>query len=423
MKVEVLTIGDEILIGQIVNTNAAWLGEELTQIGLHVVRMTTSGDERADIYQALQEAFERADLVITTGGLGPTHDDVTKEVVASFFETTLEPHAPTMARLEAYFERRGSTVPEKSRMMAQVPVGFEPLTNPMGTAPGLWYETQHLGTVRRIVVLPGVPREMKALMREKVLPRLAKLSGRKSIVYKTLLTAGIGESNLQAEMGDLTNWLSNGIGLAYLPSSNGVRLRLSVQGTEQEALGARLGAFEAHLRHRIGRYIYGEGNQTLEAVVGKRLLERSLTIATAESCTGGLVAHRLTNVSGSSAYMLGGVVAYANVIKEKFLGVDPDVLRKHGAVSEAVVRHMAEGVRERFGADIGVATSGIMGPNGGTAEKPVGTVWIGYADQEDTHAKLLRLVQDRMINKELTSTTVLSWVRQRLVEQGDDGPL
>jgi len=417
MKAEVITIGDEILIGQIVNTNAAWMGEQLSLAGIDVVRMTTLGDASQSIKQGLHDAFKRADLVITTGGLGPTHDDITKEVVASFFGKGLVPHQPTMAQIESYFTRRKRAVPEASRMMAIVPEGFDVLTNSVGTAPGLWYEDNVTGKTRRMVVLPGVPREMKALMTEAVLPRLQQLPGRQTILHLTLLTAGIGESMLAAKIGDLSSWLTDDLHLAYLPSSHGVRIRLSGQGVNADAIQMRLDAFEAHLRTRIGAYIYGEGRNTLEAVLGALLIQQGLTVATAESCTGGLIAHRLTNVSGSSAYLHGSIVAYANDIKVSQLGVEPEAIRLHGAVSEVVVAQMARGVRKRLQSDIGLATSGVMGPTGGTAEKPVGTVWVAYADAKGVETRLVRLVKDRLINKELASTAALGLLRTQVLSR------
>lgn len=417
MKAEIITIGDEILIGQVVNTNAAWLGERLSLAGIGVVRMTTLRDAAGHIEEGLHQAFSRADIVITTGGLGPTHDDITKDVVATFFGKTLKPHPPTLARIESYFSRRKRTVPEASRRMGMVPDGFEVLTNSMGTAPGLWYNDVASSQTRHLVVLPGVPREMKALMREAVLPRLQQLPGRKNILHKTLLTAGIGESLLAAKLGDLSAWLSEEIQLAYLPSTQGVRLRLSGRGAAVEVLQERLSALEQHIRSRIESHIYGEGTDTLEAVLGQLFRAQGLTVGTAESCTGGLIAHRLTNVSGSSAYMIGSIIAYANEIKTNALGVAAEAIREHGAVSEVVVKQMADGLRKRFNTDIGLATSGIMGPTGGSLEKPVGTVWLGYADAHGVEARRLRLVTDRHINKELASTAALSFLRLQVVRR------
>ncbi|MEM6647564.1 MAG: competence/damage-inducible protein A [Bacteroidota bacterium] len=416
MKAEVLTIGDELLIGQVVNTNSAWLGEHLGALGIDVLRMVTISDEPSDMRAALDDAFRRADVVITTGGLGPTHDDVTKVTVADYFGLAMTVHQPTLDRLEAYFKQRGREVTAAARLMTQVPEGFTALDNPRGAAPGLWYQAEINGTRRVLVLLPGVPKEMKALMETAVLPRLNAMRDGALIRHKTILTTGIGESNLAARLGDLSALLSPSLKLAYLPSTNGCRLRITARGTDEATIAASIQALEAHIQQHAGRYIFGEGTDRLEAAVGRLLAERGLTVAVAESCTGGLVQSRLTDVPGASAYVIGGVVAYANDMKTAVLGVRADDLAAYGAVSEPVARQMAVGVRQALGTDIGLATTGIMGPGGGSDAKPVGTVWFGYADAEQTQAVRVCFARDRATNKALAATGILNLLRLTLLK-------
>lgn len=416
MKAEVITIGDELLIGQVVNTNSAWLADNLNGIGVDVLRIVTISDEPDDLRNALDEAFRRADVVITTGGLGPTHDDVTKVTVANYFGLPLKVHQPTLDRLEAYFKQRGREVTEAARMMTQVPDRFTALNNPRGAAPGLWYKAEVDGRHPILVLLPGVPKEMKALMETAVLPRLAAMRDAETIRHKTILTTGIGESNLAALLGDLSPFLSPSLKLAYLPSTKGCRLRLTARGTDEAAIASSMQALETHIQDKAGMYIFGEGTDRLEAAVGRMLAERNLTVAVAESCTGGLVQSRLTDVPGSSRYVKGGVVAYANEVKMSLLGVSADDLAEHGAVSEPVARQMAVGVRQLLGTDIGLATTGIMGPGGGSVAKPVGTVWFGYADDEQSKAVRVCFARDRATNKALAATGILNVLRLTLLK-------
>ena len=411
MHAELLTIGDELLIGQVVNTNAAWLGEKLDAVGISVSRVVTLGDEAPAIQAALEEAFSRADLVIVTGGLGPTRDDVTLNAVAAWLGVRLRLDEDLLARVQARFDRHGVPMPERNRSQAMVPEGVEPIPNPVGTAPGLWYANRG----RVLVVLPGVPFEMQTLMEQTILPRLGALAGRRFIMHRTLLTAGVGESSLEDMLGDLSTVLDENLRLASLPGTGGVRLRLSATGTDRDAVAARLREGEAYLRQRLGSTVFGTADETLEAVLGSLLRAGEKTIAVAESCTGGLILHRLTNVSGASAYVVGGVVAYSNAAKVDLLGVARETLARDGAVSEDVARQMARGVRIRLGADVGLATTGIMGPTGGTPGKPVGTVWVGYADGAGEQAQVFRFSHPREINKERAATAALNLARLQLL--------
>jgi nicotinamide-nucleotide amidase len=417
MKAHLLTIGDELLIGQTTNTNAAWLGEELSLLGVSIERSVTVGDEADTMRRELDRAYDEVPLVITTGGLGPTHDDVTRSVVAEYFGKDLVRDPELMQRIRDYYERRERSMPEKVKALADMPEDFETLKNPVGTAPGLWYQERADDRERILAVLPGVPPEMKAIFNAAVRPRLTERTDLRDVQHRTLQTTGIGESNLQEEIGDLSDLLSDTLHLAYLPSTSGVRLRLTAYGTDPEAAEAQLDRLEARLRERAGRYIFGTGNDTLEGVLGDLLRERGLTVAVAESATGGYLGHRLTRFGGSSDYFRGGVIAYANAVKQSLLGVAEADLIEHGAVSKPVAKRMAEGVRDALDADIGISTTGIAGPGGGTPEKPVGTVWIGYAGPDTTAARRVHFLDDRQLNKELFSTSALEMIRRHVLRR------
>jgi nicotinamide-nucleotide amidase len=422
MRAHLLTIGDELLIGQTTNTNAAWLGEQLTTRGIRVARSVTVGDDASTIRRELERAYADATLVVTTGGLGPTHDDLTKEVVADYFDRPLATDDALLAQIRSAYDRRERDMAEKVKDLAEVPDGFDLLDNPVGTAPGLWYQEETGGRERLLAVLPGVPTEMKRIAEASLFPRLEQRSDRRTVTHRTLQTTGIGESDLQAEIGDVSDLLDDEVHLAYLPSTSGVRLRLTSYSDRSDRAAEQLDRLEEVLRERAGQYIFGTGTDTLEAVLGDMLRSRGLTVATAESATGGYIGHRLTNVPGSSDYYLGGVVAYANSVKVGRLGVSEATLEADGAVSEAVARQMARGVREATGASIGISTTGIAGPGGGTDEKPVGTVWIGYADDETEHAVRQKFLQDRMMNKDLFSTAALDVIRRQLERKEASAP-
>lgn len=417
MQATVLTIGDELLIGQVCDANAAWLGEQLTLTGVVVRRMATVGDDEKMLQSELRRSLSESDLVVATGGLGPTHDDKTREAVAGLFGAELALREDILDEIRERFERRGRVMPESNRSQAMVPAGFEALPNRAGTAPGLWREIrQGEAAGNMLAVLPGVPHEMQRLFTDEVLPRIRRRGGLRIIAHRTLRTAGIGESALQESAGDLSGMLSEALRLAWLPGPGGVRLRITAFGDRRHEADRRAAGLEARLRERIGQYIYGTNDETLEEVLGRMLRERSLTVAAAESCTGGYVADMLTNVPGSSDWMAGGVVAYANRVKTDALGVSPEALRRHGAVSESVAAQMADGVRRRLGANLGISTTGVAGPSGGTPEKPVGTVWIGYADAAGVRARRLQLAQDRLLNKRLTAVALLNDVRKNLLD-------
>lgn len=416
MKAHLLTIGDELLIGQTTNTNATWLGERLSRLGLHVERTVTVGDDPEQMETELDRAVQDAQLTIITGGLGPTHDDVTRQVLAEYFDAGLRTDDRIMDQLRRYYERRGRQMPSAGRKLAQIPTGFETLENPVGAAVGLWYEPSVQGEERKVAALPGIPEEMKGIFESAVQPRVEATSDVRSVTYRTLVTSGIGESALQERLDGLVDRLGDGLHLAYLPSTSGVRLRLTATGDDSTGAEARLSRLEEEIRGRAGDHVIGTGDVTLEQVLGDGLRETSQTIASAESATGGLIGHRLTSISGSSDYYLGSVVAYANDVKQAILDVSPEMIEEYGAVSEPVALQMAVGVREVLGSRIGVATTGIAGPTGGTPEKPVGTVWLGYADETHTRAVRRHFVEDRTLNKQLFATAALDLVRRECAD-------
>lgn len=407
---EILTIGDEILYGQITDTNSQWISSELDQLGIKVIRKTTVGDTKDAILGAFAEAEQRADMVLITGGLGPTNDDLTMPMLAKYFDSEIIMNEAVLAHVKHFFESRGRTFTELNKRQALVPEVAEVLHNEMGTAPGTWYERN--GKV--FVSMPGVPHEMKNLMKTLVLPKLAKFFKTPVIYHKLIKTVGIGESFLADKIKDWEDSLPEHISLAYLPSVGQVRLRLTAVGEHRDELKADVQKLIDELIPLAESYIYGYDNTTLEEAVGHLLKAQGKTIALAESCSGGYVQHKITTIAGSSEYFQGGVVPYHNDHKINVLGVKPETLEAHGAVSEECVKEMAEGVRTLFKADIGASSSGIAGPGGGTEDKPVGTVWIAFADGEETITKKLQLTQNRLLNIELTQIAVLNLVRKSL---------
>ncbi len=407
---EVITIGDELLYGQTLDTNSQWMGQELNRVGIKIGRKTAIGDRREDIVSALDEAQRRADIILITGGLGPTKDDITKTTLAEYFDSPISVHPQALADLKALFAQRNYPLTALNEQQAALPDKCEMVPNPMGTAPGMWFEQD--GKV--FVSMPGVPYEMKAMMTNTVLPRLQETFALPVIFHQMIQTVGIGESWLSEKIADWETALPEPIRLAYLPSFGKVKLRLTATGDNlldlEEAVADQVQLLEPLIR----KYIFGYGDVSLEEAIGRDLLSAGKTLVLAESCTGGFVAHRITSVPGSSRYFRGGLIPYDNALKISPLKVKEATLRQHGAVSEATVREMAENVRQLLGADVGLATSGIAGPGGGTAEKPVGTIWIALADVSTTVAKKLTLGNDRSVNIERTNVAVLNLLRQHL---------
>lgn len=398
MNVELVTIGDELLLGFTVDTNAAHLARELSALGIGVVRRATVGDDTVAIVNALRDALERTGAVITTGGLGPTSDDRTREAVAELFGRRLSLDGAIAERLRAWWDGRGSPhgMPESNLVQALLPEGARVLENRHGTAPGLWLEDDR---GRWVAVLPGVPREMRGMLADELVPLLvarAAASGAAASVVRsrTLRTTGIAESLLADRLSALSRDVL-AADLAYLPGADGVDLRLTVRELSADAADALLDRAAALVRAAVSRYVYGEGETDLAAVVLDAYRARGWSIAIAESCTGGLLGARLTAPAGASDVLEGGVISYANSVKTEMLGVPAPMLAEHGAVSEAVARTMASGARARMHATVGVGITGVAGPGGGSAEKPVGTVWIGLDVHGAVSARLLRLPGDR----------------------------
>ncbi|NOS56117.1 MAG: competence/damage-inducible protein A [Cyclobacteriaceae bacterium] len=407
---ELLTIGDEILYGQIVDTNAQWMSVELDKVGIKVIRKTTVGDQEDEILTAFAEAEKRADIVLITGGLGPTSDDLTKPLLAKYFNCKLEIHEEALQEITAFFKSRGREMIEPNRQQAALPVCCTKITNPIGTAPGMWFEKDS----KVFMSMPGVPHEMKKMMTERVIPKLKEKFHTPNIYHKVIRTIGIGESFLAEKIAPWENSLPEHIKLAYLPSLGEVKLRLTGFSNSSSHLENEIDVLVEKLKVIAGDYIYGYGDESIEVAIGKMLRERKLTLSMAESCTGGYLSHLITSVPGCSDYFLGSMIPYAYEIKMRQLGVKPEVLEKYGAVSEPTIIEMANIVRAKFNTDIGVATSGIAGPGGATPEKPVGMVWIAYSDKHQTVTKKLQISSDRAINIKMASAAVLNLIRLSL---------
>lgn len=384
MNITIINIGDELLIGQVVNTNASTMSRMLTAAGMDVLKTMVVGDERQAIWNAVDEAMHSSDAVLVTGGLGPTKDDITKKLLCEYFNSELVESSVALDNVKRIFESRGYELTPVNRAQALVPKCCEVLNNDLGTAPCMWFSNE--GKI--LVSLPGVPFEMEWLMCNRVIPKLQETFKTDIIITKNILVQGIGESFLSDLIEPWELSLPKHIKLAYLPVAGLTKLRLTVHGSYDPSI--LKGLYEL-----AGKYIVGEDCETLDELVHKTLTERGLTLATAESCTGGNIARLLTAQAGASVYFKGGVVAYSNEVKESVLGVKHSTLETHGAVSEETVREMAEGVRTRLGTDLAIATTGIAGPDGGTSEKPVGTVWIAVADARHTEAKLLQFGANR----------------------------
>jgi nicotinamide-nucleotide amidase len=407
---ELLTIGDEILYGQIVDTNSQWMSVALSNAGIKVVRKTSVGDQEGEILTAFAEAEKRADIILITGGLGPTSDDLTKPCLVKYFNCELVMNEEALAEVTEFFKSRGRELTEVNRQQAALPTCAEKITNTMGTAPGMWFDRN--GKV--FVSMPGVPHEMKRMMTDIVIPNLKTRFQTPVIHHKVVRTVGVGESVLAEKIQDWEKALPSHIKLAYLPSLGEVKLRLTSSGDSLAVLEKETDALTEKLKERIGQFIFGYGDDPLEVVIGNTLKNKKLTLAVAESCTGGFLSHLITSVPGSSDYFLGSIIPYAYEIKMRQLGVKPETLEKFGAVSEQTIIEMANLVRAKFNTDIGVATSGIAGPGGATSEKPVGTVWIAYSDKHQTVTKMLQLSKDRMINIRMASVAVLNLIRLTL---------
>lgn len=414
MKAEIITIGDELLIGQVVDTNSAWMGEQLNAHGIVLHQITSVHDDRDHILAAIDAALGRADIVLTTGGLGPTKDDITKHVLCEYFGTTLVEDLRVRAHIHELYRSRPEVLNRLTASQWFVPQSATILSNRVGSAPIMVFHPQTDTRLPLLIAMPGVPHEMKIAMREQVLPLLSSLqSQRTEIVHKTLLLHGIAESTLALVIEAWEEALPSSMHLAYLPKDGLIRLRLSSYGeASPEAIEAQLAA----LKPLVKDYLLAEEDCSLETIMAKELLDSQQTIATAESCTGGRLAASLNALPGSSAYYMGSVIAYDNSIKQQVLGVREETLMQEGAVSKATVCQMAEGVRRLMHTDYAIATSGIAGPSGGTKDKPVGTVWIAWADRNGCSAECYHFGAARereQITQRAVTAALVGWIKRR----------
>ena len=412
----IITIGDELLIGQTIDTNSAFIAQELNRIGVWVKGKQTVGDMREDMLAALRKAEQESDVVIITGGLGPTADDITKPVLCEFFNTKLVEDAGALENVRQIFTRLGKAVTERNAKQALVPEACTVLPNLRGTAPGMWFEKKVGDRKVFFVSLPGVPHEMRGLVLNSVVPMIQKNFELPTVAHRTLITAGVGESELADHIQEFEENLPPHIKLAYLPSYGMVRLRLTAR---YDAVQTKpdVDDYFSRLKQLVQQWLVVDEDITLQQYINQLFKEKQLTLGTAESCTGGYIAHLITSVPGSSALFKGSVVSYANELKESLLGVSPDTLQQHGAVSEETVREMVKGALKVLKTDYAIATSGILGPDGGTPEKPVGTVWIAVGNTQEILARKFFFRFDRTRNTTLAAYNALNLLRQLVLRQ------
>ena len=421
MNAELLTIGNEILIGQIVNTNSVWMAQQLNMIGVSIVHMSSVADDRDAILKAFDDASHRADIVLITGGLGPTKDDITKKTFCDYFDTQLVTDVNVLEDITEFFSKRNKQVSDLNKKQAEVPKGCFVIRNKNGTAPGMWMEKNN--TI--FVSMPGVPYEMQAILLDDVIPEIKKRYKLPFIYHKTILTQGIGESDLAELISDWEDGLAESkIGLAYLPSPGMVRLRLSSKGFYESELNNLIECEIEKVKLLIEKYIYGyeeygKDQPKIEAILGNLLLEKGLKLGLAESCTGGYISHLITSVAGSSNYYNGCIVPYHNEFKNALLKVDTSIFEKHGAVSKECVSAMAKETLITFKANVAIAVSGIAGPAGGTDEKPVGTTWIAVAYEDKIIAKHFVFGHNRQRNIQMTATTAMNMLRKLILNIED----
>jgi nicotinamide-nucleotide amidase len=415
VNASIITIGDELLIGQTIDTNSAFIAQELNKIGIWVRRRVAVGDVYEDIWKALDEEGAASDIVIITGGLGPTADDITKPLLCKYFGGTLVVNEDVKAHVVNLFEnvyRRPGALLERNLKQAEVPDICTVLHNARGTAPGMWFRKKIASRDSIFISLPGVPHEMKGLITDQVIPRLLKEFTMPVIIHRTAFTAGQGESMLAEMLMDFEASLPDSVKMAYLPNYGMVKLRLTAKGNTQEEVEAVLNPVFDRLLEEVKNFLVTDTDEGLEVVVGKILKAKGLTLGTAESCTGGHIAQLITSVPGSSAYYKGGIVSYANEVKMDVLGVTAETLQSSGAVSEETVRQMVQGAIRTLGVDYAIAVSGIMGPDGGSPEKPVGTVWIAVGNKDKTDAIRLNFRFDRQRNIGLAAVNALNYLRK-----------
>lgn len=416
-RVEIINIGDELLIGQVVNTNASWMGQVLSQWGFEIIQMTTVSDKSEEIQESVRLAMSRANIVLLSGGLGPTKDDITKKTLSNFFDSEMYFHEGAFLNVKKLFKARGFKVAEVNRNQAYLPKKAEALPNTNGTAYGMWFEKDK----KVVVSMPGVPFEMKTMMENEVLPRLQNRFNPAKYYHKTIMTQGVGESFLASMIEDIEDHLPKHMSLAYLPRPGIVRLRLSARGQEMDTLQAEVEKEVKKIEAVLGdEIIFGYNDQAIEEALSDILKGTGITIATAESCTGGNIAHLITSVSGASEYFSGSIISYSNEVKNKILGVGQDDLDKYGAVSESVITQMAKGAKAVLKTTYAVSTSGIAGPDGGTEEKPVGATWIAVSGPHKTTAVLHQFGEHRGRNIIRATLTAINMLRMMILEDLKD---
>jgi nicotinamide-nucleotide amidase len=410
LKAEIIAIGNEITTGLIQESNSTYMSKRLNEEGVDVVRIIGIGDNESDIVSSIDEALNRSNIVITTGGLGPTHDDITKQVLIRMFESESKQDSQVLQDIEKFFRNRGRAMPEYSKSQSFVPHNAEILYNEKGTAPGFRFKRNE----NSLFVLPGVPLEMRHLFEKYIATEIRKI-GKKKIGHRILNTTGITESRLWEQVGSIES-LNEIVQIASLPSHLGIRIRLSALGTNESETQEKLDKAENFFQEKISELIYGKGDEPLEEIIGRLLKEQNKSLALAESCTGGLISHRITNVSGSSQYFLEGMTTYSNEAKIKRLGVPENIIETYGAVSKETAIAMAEGMRKTSGADLAVSVTGIAGPTGGTKEKPVGLTYIGISGEWVCESQQFIFPQDRVKNKERAAQAALNFLRLELLK-------
>ncbi len=410
MNAEIITIGDEILIGQVIDTNSAYIAQIINEIGISICKITSIPDNLEEIKCALHESSLRVKLVFITGGLGPTNDDKTRTAIGEYFNSVFRIDESVLNHIKELLSKRGVKMNDRNHDQAMVPDNCRLVRNRLGTAPGLWFKKESTN----FIFMPGVPFEMKGIM-EDLLPELRKDFGSPSIIHRTIHTHGIAESALAKTIAEWENNLPENLSLAYLPSPGMVRLRISGNNTSDNDIYNIIDLKVKELNKLIPEAIFGYDNDTMESVIGKLLLEKKASLSTAESCTGGAIAAMITSVPGSSIYFTGSVIAYSNIIKESILGVDNKLINEYGAVSMQVAEAMASGVREKLNTDYSIATTGIAGPDGGSPEKPVGTVWVAIAGPEGVSSRIFRFGDERARNITRTAYSALNELRKRLI--------
>lgn len=403
----IITIGDELLIGQTIDTNSAWIAQELNKTGINVKRRIAVADEKQAIADVLNESIPFADIIFLTGGLGPTADDITKPLLSEYFGGKLIMNETVLQHVKQIFSKRNRPFLERNLKQAEVPENCQVLFNRMGTAPGMWFEKDNC----IVIALPGVPFEMQTIVSEEVLPRLKERFKGNFIVHKTLMTIGVGESFIADAIEDIETSLPPHIHLAYLPTPGFVKLRLTSEGTDKAAIEKEVNIRAELITQRLGKVVAAAEDIPLEEIVARAMKEHRLTLGLAESCTGGYVANRITNVAGSSSFFKGSIVSYANEVKENILLVPRSTLETVGAVSKETVIQMAEQARKVLNVDIALSISGILGPGGATPEKPVGLVWMAIAGKDKTEYKEFNFFYDRPRNKEMAANAALNMIR------------